>query len=453
MIVLSNRGARRFSGALRRSVGWIGICAACLCSAEAFALTGVGRMVTGLQSVVAVVEVAILVAGISWYRGIRRTLTLKKIEHLRIFVEQAPVAIAMFDKSMRYVAASDRWSESHHTLSPESLIGRSHYDVFPELPQRWKDVHRRCLQGATEKCDEELFVRADGSRQWVRWGVRPWRVVGAVGGILIFSEDITDRKIAEGEASQAAARVEVERALRGEADRLCRAKDEFIATVSHELRTPLQAMIGWIQIAKRVQADPDRLAHALAVLRRSAETQSQLVADIFDIQKIIRGNLPLELETISLRAILSDAVDLLMPEVQDRSIELVAPSFSTEIMVVGDRRRLVQCFCNILSNALKFSPRSSRIEMSVSTEGSTAHVAVRDYGCGIEREFLPRVFNRFEQEGGRSERGTHGLGLGLAIVKSLVEAHGGSVRADSEGRGKGTVFTIALPLVTPAGAE
>ena len=155
------------------------------------------------------IQLIALLGALRWSREVRRKAAYKVNRHLRVFVEQSPLAIAMFDKQMKYVAVSARWSADYNIATPHVLLGRSHYEIFPELPERWKDVHRRCLQGSAEKCDEELFTRSDGSLQWLRWEVRPWRDGGQVGGLLIFSEDITSRKIAEERACEVTAQVEV----------------------------------------------------------------------------------------------------------------------------------------------------------------------------------------------------------------------------------------------------
>jgi PAS domain S-box-containing protein len=376
----------------------------------------------------------------------RKKVALASGDHLRIFVEQAPLAIAMFDTEMRYVGVSKRWSDDYHLDPPGRLLGRSHYDVFPELPQRWRDVHQRCLRGNIEGCDEEPFERADGSRKWVRWEVRPWWIEERVGGILIYSEDITLRKLAEVRACEIGAQVEVEKARRREADRILQAKRAFIATISHELRTPLHAMFGWIQVAQRFNKGSAEVSNALEALEHAANSQSQLVSDILDIQRINRGDLALAIEEVCLDDVTHDALRLLHPLAQERSIRIENLTPHSGAVVDGDRRRLSQCVLNLLSNALKFSPAGGAVEISVRGIGSSVELAVRDHGQGIGAEFLPRVFNRFEQEVRDGARCSAGLGLGLAIVKNLIEAHGGTARAESAGRDKGSTFTLTLPL-------
>jgi signal transduction histidine kinase len=216
--------------------------------------------------------------------------------------------------------------------------------------------------------------------------------------------------------------------------------------VSHELRTPLHAILGWIQVAKKVGSDPARLSEALDALERATHAQSQLVSDILDAQRMIRGDLKLCFGDICLDYVIKEAVELIAPQADEKRITVKILTSTSGIVVRGDKRRLSQCVCNLLSNAVKFSPPSSHIELEVSRAGASVGVVVRDYGQGIEADFLPRVFNRFEQEALEGERCPSGLGLGLAIVKGIIEAHGGAVRAESNGRGQGSVFTLIVPL-------
>jgi len=366
---------------------------------------------------------------------------------MQTFISEAPASIAMFDREMRYVAVSKRWISDYHIKDTE-IVGRSHYEVLPEIPIRWKDAHQRGLAGAVVRANDDLLVRPDGTRQWVSWEVRPWMESGPrkkVGGILIFSEDITAIKEAYEEESALRAKARVETTLRIEAERLNKSKDDFVATLSHELRTPLNAMLGWTQLLQRVRDDPGRLSQALSAIERSGRVLAQLISDILDINRISLGKLRLHIESISLESLLQSAFDTALPQAEANNITLEKNIATSGVSLRGDPVRLQQCLWNLLSNAIRFTPSGGRVTISAGIEGDAVQISVSDTGRGIPPEQLPRLFNQFAQAHPASTRAYSGLGLGLAIVRQLVELHGGSVAADSPGEGKGATFTITLP--------
>lgn len=381
----------------------------------------------------------------------------QQVQHLKIFVAEAPLAIAMFDTRMRYIAVSKRWLADLH-LEGCNVIGRSHYEVFPEIPERWKDVHQRCLAGATLRGENELFVREDGTKQWFSWEARPWMEnppSKSIGGILIFAEDVTKVQEAHEHETTLRAEAEVACALRSEAESAVRIKDEFIATLSHELRGPLNAMLGWIQLLKRLGSDPDRLTKAMSAIERSGHVLAQLISDILDINRIASGKLRLTISDVSVVDAVQCAIDAVAIEVQEKNITIDTHCEGTPHPVRGDAVRLQQCVWNVLSNAIKFTPLGGRITVSTHFADSQLQISVTDTGCGIRPEMLSRLFERSVQADTSSARTHGGLGLGLAIVRHIVELHGGSVAAHSNGVGTGSTFTISLPFstslpVTPA---
>lgn len=223
-------------------------------------------------------------------------------------------------------------------------------------------------------------------------------------------------------------------------------KDEFLGVVSHELRTPLNAVLGWAQLLRGPCAnDPAVLAKGLRVIDRNARAQAKLIEDILDVSRIIAGKLRLEVRQLDLEGVIRTAIDVIRPTADAKGVALW--SFGeTPVMVSGDADRLQQVVWNLLSNAVKFTPQGGRIEVRLVRERSFAVIVIRDTGRGIDREFLPYVFERFRQADGSPTRRHGGLGLGLAIVRHLVEVHGGSIRAESEGTGNGATFTVRLPL-------
>ncbi len=228
-----------------------------------------------------------------------------------------------------------------------------------------------------------------------------------------------------------------------EANRL---KDEFLATLSHELRTPLHAIIGWSDLLLKRDPDRETSRRALESISRNAWAQAQLVADVLDVSRIVAGKLRLNVRAVDIAPILQDALDVVRPAAEAKSIVLEVSVATKPLVVSGDPDRLQQVLWNLLSNAVKFTPVGGRVEVRVERVASQLAVTVEDTGIGIEPEFLPRVFERFRQADSSTSRAQSGLGLGLAIVRHLVELHGGTVRAKSEGRGRGATFTVLLPV-------
>jgi signal transduction histidine kinase len=242
--------------------------------------------------------------------------------------------------------------------------------------------------------------------------------------------------------------LEREQAARAEAERASRAKDEFIATLSHELRTPLNSVLGWARLLRTGKLDAAGVAQAVEAIERGATTQAQIVDDLLDVSRIVRGALRLDVRPVDLAPVIAAAVDTVRPAAQAREME-IAVVHGAPGPVAGDPGRLQQVVWNLLANAIKFTPPGGRVE--VRTEGVVdgVQISVSDNGKGIPREFLPHLFERFRQADSSTTRAHGGLGLGLAIVRHLVEAHGGTVGAESPGPGLGSVFTVRLPLAAP----
>ena len=227
-----------------------------------------------------------------------------------------------------------------------------------------------------------------------------------------------------------------------EANRL---KDEFLATLSHELRTPLNAILGWTHILEVGSRDNAAVDRATQIIKRNAQAQAQLVADILDVSCIIGGKLTLSLGLVSLRTVIEAALDDVRPAADAKGI-VVETVFGDVAPIIADRDRLQQVMWNLLSNAIKFTPKEGRVRIEVQAQARDIVVTITDSGQGIDPEFLPHVFERFSQADGSSSRLHGGLGLGMAIVRHLVELHGGSVTAASGGKDQGATFTVAIPL-------
>ncbi len=285
---------------------------------------------------------------------------------------------------------------------------------------------------------------------------------GKVLGVLSFgSRSRTSFTIEEQELMQAAAdqvaialdRSNLMKSLQNRGEQLAKSnqiKDEFLAVLSHELRTPLNPILGWVQLLRQRKFDQAGLDRALEIIERNAKIQINLIDDLLDISRILKGKLVLKSELVDLKEPIRAAIDTVQLAAEAKGITIEFTSIDQTCTVLGDSHRLQQIVWNLLSNAIKFTAENGRIEVSLSRikgKTSIAQIAVRDDGIGIKSEFLPYVFDHFRQADGSSTREFGGLGLGLAIVQHLVELQGGTVRAESEGEGKGATFTVELPVL------
>ncbi|HZH29851.1 MAG TPA: PAS domain S-box protein [Pyrinomonadaceae bacterium] len=242
--------------------------------------------------------------------------------------------------------------------------------------------------------------------------------------------------------------------LYGRAQEANRAKDEFLATLSHELRTPLTPIIGWVHMMSSGQLAAEDITHGLSVIGKNSQSLAHLINDLLDMSAILSGKMRIDMLPVSLGAVVREAIETVRPRAarQNISLDFVPAPGAEDALVSGDRTRLVQIFWNLLTNAVKFSPDGSRVRVVCEIAGASARVHVEDEGVGISEEFLPFVFDRFRQQDMSTTKAHGGLGIGLALVKSFVEAHGGTVSAASAGEGRGSRFTVSLPLAPTATA-
>ena len=258
------------------------------------------------------------------------------------------------------------------------------------------------------------------------------------------AKEIRQRQRAEEERAKLLVQ---EQKARAEAEKLNRLKDEFLSTVSHELRTPLNAILGWSQILRTSKVDEARMNRALETIERNARSQAQLIDDLLDISRIITGKIRLNVQTVQLLPVIEAAIDTVRPAADAKNIRLQSVLDPAAGPVLGDSERLQQIVWNLLTNAIKFTPKQGRVQICLQRINSHIEIVVVDTGQGISAEFLPYVFERFRQADGSITRSFGGLGLGLAIVRQLVELHGGTVHAESPGEGQGATFTVKLPLM------
>jgi len=283
------------------------------------------------------------------------------------------------------------------------------------------------------KSKVSVFVELFQKREALKWQT----------AALQRAHDELEERVRERTAALAAAN-EVERDLRTQAEQVNRLKDEFLATLSHELRTPLNAILGWTHLLALPTDDPKMTERAVTVIKNNAVAQSQIIEDILDVSRIIGGKLRLRLVSVSLREVVSTAVEAIVPAAAAKGITVNCQLEESDPIVV-DRDRIQQVCWNLVSNAVKFTPKGGEVNVSLTTQGDDQVLTVRDNGIGITPEFLPSIFDRFSQADGSANRRHGGLGLGMAIVRHLVELHGGTVRAHSDGPDTGATFTICIP--------
>jgi PAS domain S-box-containing protein len=281
-----------------------------------------------------------------------------------------------------------------------------------------------------------------GGRRWWDVIITPARdAAGQVLRLVATARDVTQQRLADEERLALLAR---ERAARSEAEHAARIKDDFVSTLSHELRTPLNAILGWVGVLRQDQ-QPDTLAKALDVIDRNSRRQSQMIDDLLDMGRILAGKMRLEVQRVELATVIEEAILSAQPSADAKGVRLLKTLGSAAI-VRGDSGRLQQVVWNLLSNAIKFTPRGGQVQVTLRKVNSQVHVQVSDTGAGIAPDLVEHVFDRFRQGDASTTRRHGGLGLGLSIVKSLVELHGGSVDAASDGEQTGATFTVRLPL-------
>lgn len=326
----------------------------------------------------------------------------------------------------------------YQLVGHRDLIGKTLTEALPEIEgQGFVELLREVLgSGEPLKLLERAvdLQREPGGaleERFVNLLYLPLREAdGTIAGIFAHGVDITEQVRA-----------------RQEAETANRVKDEFLATLSHELRTPLTAILGWAGILQAGGLDAEDTTRAIKTIERNAHAQGQLIEDILDVSRVITGKLRLEVQPVDLAGIIEDAVATVTPAAQAKAVRLQRVLDAGASLVSGDPARLGQIVWNLLSNALKFTPRGGRVQIRLERINSHVEITVEDTGAGISPEILPHVFERFRQADSSSTRAYSGLGLGLAIVRHLVELHGGSVEAHSEGLGRGASFTVKLPLV------
>jgi PAS domain S-box-containing protein len=330
--------------------------------------------------------------------------------------------------------------------APAEMLGQSIERLFPPEERQAGGVADELVRGAAGGVAEERHrrLRKDGTAFIASVSAHGLRdEAGRLHGYVKVVRDVTEQMRLEDQREELLA---AEREARAEAERVGRMKDEFLATLSHELRTPLNAIAGWAQLIRTGRLPDADARQAVEVISRNAQAQKQLIEDLLDMSRIISGKVRLDVQRVDLAAVVAAAVESVQPTAEAKGVRLEKVIDPHAGPVSGDPNRLQQVVWNLLTNAIKFTPRGGKVQVTLERVNSHLEVCVSDTGAGIRPEFLPHVFDRFAQADASTTRRHGGLGLGLSIVKQLVEMHSGQVRAKSPGEGLGSTFIVALPL-------
>jgi PAS domain S-box-containing protein len=387
-------------------------------------------------------------------------------ERLRLLIASVTdYAIFILDPSGR-VSTWNTGAEHLKGYAAEEIIGRHFSQFYPleDIRAGKCELELELAQRDGRFEDEGWRLRKDGTRFWANVVITP--ILDEHRRLLGFAKvtrDLSERKrheeerlglaraeegrrVAEQNQARTQALAESLRQARDKAEESTRLKDEFLATVSHELRTPLNAILGWSRMLHAGTLGPEKATRAIDSILRNATAQSQIIDDLLDVSRIIAGQLRLDIDVLDVNQIINSALDVIRPAAEAKGVTLHTVLDPDAGFIKGDAGRLQQVLWNLLTNAVKFTPRDGRVQVTLRREDSVVTIEVADTGRGISADFIPRIFDRFTQEEAGNARRTGGLGLGLAIVKHLVELHGGTVAAQSAGEGSGTSFTLRIPL-------
>ncbi|MBN3944767.1 PAS domain S-box protein [Nostoc sp. NMS9] len=419
-----------------------------LIDAESHEIDKQGNSKYFLNNLVGIVENGFLVR--AW--GTQRDITERKRteaalrereDELRLITNAVPVKISYVDGEQRY-RFNNKEYEDWFGLPASEISGKHIREILGESVYQSILPYVETVLSGEQVTYETQLPHKDGTNHYVNVTYIPqFSQEGKVPGFVALITDITDRKQAEQEREQLLKR---EQAARADAETANRMKDEFLGTLSHELRTPLNAILGWAQLLRTRKFDETTTVRALETIERNTRSLTQLIEDVLDVSRIIRGTLHLSMDRVELVSLVEAAIDTVYLAAQAKEINIKCRFDPKVEVVVGDANRLQQVVWNLLSNAVKFTPKGGRVDVQLEHIESYVQIRVSDTGGGIAAEFLPHVFERFRQADSSSTRSHGGLGLGLAIVRHLVELHGGTVLAESPGIGKGATFVVSLPM-------
>jgi PAS domain S-box-containing protein len=376
----------------------------------------------------------------------RRESSVPDFEELfHLFIENVrDYAIFILDPSGRALT----WNAGVSRMlgySEEEFVGLEFAQLFRTTERNGAQQEMQKAASTGRSDDERWHVRKDGTELWVTGVLTALR--DSAGHLRGFAKVMRDTTAQRQAALEREDLLRKELVARTQAEQANRMKDEFLAVVSHELRTPLNAILGWATLLGSKQLDKERAGRAVETIERNAKAQAQLVADLLDVSRIVTGKLQLDVSPVSIQQVLDAAIESVHHAAAAKTIEVSTRGTGEPAVVEGDPQRLQQVILNLLSNAIKFTPAGGSIDVTLESREHEVEIRVRDTGQGIAPTELPMVFNRFHQV--PTQRGAaSGLGLGLTIARHIIEAHGGTIEAKSDGEGLGAEFIVRLPVET-----
>lgn len=371
-------------------------------------------------------------------------------ERYRQIVETADEGIWIVDADARTTFVNQKMANLLG-YAPVDMLGRKMYEFMDDEAIAIATANFQEQEQGIKEQQDFRFRCKDGSYIWTMISTNLlMNDRKEFMGALAMITDVTARKQAEREREQI---LERERIARAEAERANRIKDEFLAILSHELRSPLNPILGWASLLQNRKVSDETLTQALQAIERNVRLQVQLVDDLLDVSRILRGKLVLTEIPVDMVSIVQAAIETVQLAANAKGIAIEMPSVDTRMMVLGDASRLQQVIWNLLSNAIKFSPNGGKVTIRMAQTDTQVQVQIQDTGKGISPDFLPHIFEHFRQQDSTTTRQFGGLGLGLAIVRYITEMHGGSVAADSPGEEQGATFTVELPRLQETPTE
>ncbi|MDB9376062.1 chemotaxis protein CheB [Nodularia sphaerocarpa] len=369
-------------------------------------------------------------------------------DYVQAIVDTMRESLVVLDVNLRVISANQFFYDTFQVLPAETEqrlvyeIGNGQWNI-PQLRSLLEEIlpYQNQFQGLEVEHNFEQI-----GHKIMRLNARKMTLTDNREMILLVIEDITQQKQLEAERTHLLGQ---EQSARNAAEAANRAKDEFLSILSHELRNPLNSMLGWSKLLQKKQFDQATINKGLAAIERSAQAQAHLITDLLDISRISAGRLRMDAQKLDLVSVIESAMEVVRFSAEAKNIQIESNLTPAPRSMVGDAIRLQQVFWNLLSNAIKFTPTGGKVAITLDYTDFQAQIQISDTGYGISADFLPHIFERFRQADGSRTRSNPGLGLGLSIVRYLVELHGGTIDAESQGEGQGATFTVRLPLQSP----
>ena len=427
---------------------------------QAYQAAVAGRIGSGIATSLLLVSLAVFASARARARERTTQLIAQEREHLSVTLASIGDAVIATDVGGR-VTLMNPVAASITGWRPEEAVGLPIHEVFRIVSEETRQsaenpVSRVLAEGQLQDLgNHTILVSRDGRERPIDNSGAPIRSSdGRIRGAVLVFRDVSERRTQEQALRDSEQRfrdaAQREELARKDAETANRLKDEFLAVLSHELRTPLNAVVGWAQILQGLAPPEGPLARGLASIKRNAEAQQRLVEDLLDVSRIVTGKLSMDRHSIDLRSPIGAALDAIRPTAAAKGVALTTELNGPSI-VHADADRIQQVAANLLSNAVKFTPKCGRVDVSLRADPGMVSFTVRDTGQGLSESLLPFIFDRFRQGDASTTRTHGGLGLGLAIAKYIVEAHGGTIEARSDGEGKGAAFFIRLAEEPHAG--